>query len=193
MLNLANYIIQRRLDQNTETTHLTLQTLLFLTVNEMKSHNLTDVCLLNDEPFIDHRNGPIIESVYNTYQKYGAMPIDAPVTQTDSHHYTLLDPIIDELMSHSFTHLHSRVLSIRKEQIKNEYFEKYRRAINLPLDKELSAIQAQELIDTHVKGYYKGRMTTQEHKTYSVNQLIEQFVRLDLSIDDAVSKQFSNK
>lgn len=69
-----------------------------------------------------------------------------------------------------------------------KYFKEYQEKVGLPLDKELSSSEAQEIIDKHLVGYYKGRLTVRKGATYSVRDIVEQLAKLDAHIDASVKK-----
>ena len=71
---------------------------------------------------------------------------------------------------------------------KERHFRKYQEQINLPLDKILTDVEAQKIIDENLVGYYKGRVHVKEGSPLKVEDVVNQLASLDKHIDNSVKK-----
>ena len=93
-MDIAKYIINKCVADDWAVSNLQLQKILYFSFGEYLTKKNRR---LFQEPFLDHKYGPIVESVYNNYRCYGASKIyDAYEIQLSDDVKEIIDPVIEQ-------------------------------------------------------------------------------------------------
>ena len=95
MSEFSQHILAVANDNNLKVTNLQLQKILYFVLREARNKELLsekEIEEVYDESFLVWRYGPVIESIYEKYSRFGASPIEEEGTQIDR--YIILNSII---------------------------------------------------------------------------------------------------
>ena len=95
MREFSQHILAVANDNNLKVTNLQLQKIMYFVLREARNKELLsekEIEEVYDESFLVWRYGPVIESIYEKYSRFGASPIEEEGTRIDR--YTILNSII---------------------------------------------------------------------------------------------------